>query len=71
MGDEIRRDSMNAHGHELIRGRVGIAKFLKLADKLRRHAVNPERDQFVQFQMIVAFLQLLTIPVSRRESAWR
>jgi len=54
MGDEVGCHSMNAHGYQLIRGGMGIAQLLKLADKLRRHAVNPERNQFVQFQMIVA-----------------
>jgi len=29
VGDEARRDSMNPHGYQLIRGRMGIPQLLK------------------------------------------
>jgi hypothetical protein len=44
---------MDAHGDQLIRFRMRKPQFLQLPDKLRRHSVNPEGDQFVQVDTIV------------------
>jgi hypothetical protein len=41
---------VNAHGDQLIRLRMSEAQLLKLPDKLRRHAMNAERNQLVRVQ---------------------